>query len=1186
MPLAERSRRTRWSNAFFALATLGALAAIGFACLPAQLPPQPGVVELTEPARVAVPGGHVNAAGGSYIHEGAALSLDTRLGELSLGARYSSGWGWMFGSDVRIEQGYLRDATGARIALSALANGAAAPGTHWVKLDASRVKTKGGLVHELDPASGRLIAMYWSSAAYPRLVFVQMQIGAALRTTRVEQCTSASASACTLIFALGYDAAGRLERIDDRAGRSALFGYDATGRLAFSRDGLDVAKGWPGERYEYAGSFLSAIVSSEGERIEIASDASGRATQVRAVGAGDPTWRFAYGTANASGISSIIATDPLGHATSFAIDTLSRVQSITNALGERTSFTWSGQRPASRELPDGSRTTWVIEGDDVASETLPSGNVRAFTYAPAGVNRERPHERPLAELRDALGLVERRSYDARGRLVEIENGAGERTQLAYAADESIALVTQPSGAITRLDRVGEHGHPERVSADGVNWASIAYDAVGNVTRVPRAAPLSGGVARVGWDEDRNLSRIEVRDLPPPPAQPTLELVALHYRSDRQLARVTRPYGGETRFVRDALGRLVELRERSSPGAAPTDAWSATRYALDPLGRATASELANGMRREAAYDAVGRLIGLRELRSGVLENEVAISYERGRVVRARAPAGGFDESYAYDAAGRPSTVVHTLGESSTLGYDARGRLVSLAFTLPNGAPLATLTRGYDAADREISLAALGTTLARRVYEGGSQTLSAYANGIDESTQRIAPLWIESGREYYRRGVRLATCAFEIAGDVDPVLRAEECSVVQAGPARGSKWQRYEFSPDAAPLGPDRRLALATGSSTYPERFAYDHLSSLVRVDSAAFSPLGDVPTTRTIALNAEHNRVLATTSTDLLVETWTHASDDAGFERARTRSGLGSTPLTLSFAWTAAGRIASIAANGSVEAELGYDALGRRRSLRANGVTTRWRFGGLVEANASDTPVAIDLGELRIALDGQHRFRHADARGNFHLRSSMAGQIERSVRFGAYGDVVALGANDASGFARGTHLATSAGPFIWVGERVLDPRSGRFLSPDPLWNPLNGFAYTAGNPVDFWDAGGLHPGHNGGLADHKAIELATITRSALFLLASNAVVLANLAPTPGTLAAAAAATISALAADATLDTLEKFHELEFDANLPPELGAPPTLQDPLAGLEPFADCVGLGCFGNPRVQICDEVDNCS
>ena len=89
-----------------------------------HLAPNLGVVELTEPARVAVPGGHVNAAGGSYIHEGAALSLDTRLGELSLGARYSSGWGWMFGSDVRIEQGYLRDATGARIALSALADGA------------------------------------------------------------------------------------------------------------------------------------------------------------------------------------------------------------------------------------------------------------------------------------------------------------------------------------------------------------------------------------------------------------------------------------------------------------------------------------------------------------------------------------------------------------------------------------------------------------------------------------------------------------------------------------------------------------------------------------------------------------------------------------------------------------------------------------------------------------------------------------------------------------------------------------------------------------------------------------------------------------------------------------------------------------------------------------------------------
>ena len=263
MTRATTLRRSRWAHA---LLESGLLAALAFACLPTQLLPSPGLVEFTEFARVPVPGGHVNAAGGNYFHERVDLELETRLGPFAVGAVYNSSWGWTANVDVTYKNGSLRDATGASMALGSLPAGAASPGTHWVKLDATHVKTKGGLVHEFDATTGRLSAIRYASASYPRLRFAQTQLGAQWRTSAVEQCLNASA--CTPLFNLAYDANARLVRMDDHAGRTALFTYDTAGMLTSARDGLDVAKGWPGERYEYVGSFLAAITNSEGERLD------------------------------------------------------------------------------------------------------------------------------------------------------------------------------------------------------------------------------------------------------------------------------------------------------------------------------------------------------------------------------------------------------------------------------------------------------------------------------------------------------------------------------------------------------------------------------------------------------------------------------------------------------------------------------------------------------------------------------------------------------------------------------------------------------------------------------------------------------------------------------------------------------------------------------------------------------
>ena len=1085
MNQAATAGQIRWVYAWLASTLLAALA---FACVSTQLSPTPGLIEITASSRVPVPGGHVNAAGGNFFHERVDLALDTRLGPFAIGAVYNSAWGWTASVDATYKNGTLRDATGASLPLAALANGAAAPGTHWVKLDATRVKTKGGLVHEFDAATGRLLAIRYASAPYPRIRFGQVQLGAAWRTNTVEQCESATL--CTPVFTLAYDSNARLVRIDDRAGRSARFAYDAAGKLTSARDGLDVAKGWPGERYAYSGNYLAAITRSEGERVEIVSDAMGRATEVRAIGAGDPAWRFDYGVGNAAGVYTTRVLDPLGNASTYAIDAVLRTLSMTNALGERTEFSWSGMRPASRTLADGTRTAWTWADDDLATETLPSGNVRTFTYQANGVDRASPFARPLLELRDSLGLVARHAYDADGRLTASANGANETTRVSYDSGEAIASITSLDGTVTHFSDYGEAGLPGSATFGTSTLAAVtSYDRVGNPVRSEIPDTLSGGVTQRSYDADRNVAELEVVDAPVS-GTATQQTITQEHRSDGQLLRTTRPYGGESAFSFDALGRLVAIAEQASPGAAaqPGTA-SVTTIANDLLGRVTAVERANGMREEVAYDAAGRIVRRRTLQSGVLETEVTFEFSAGRLVHGY-DAHGFDETIAYDAAGRVSEVRHSNGEATRFAYDSRSRPTRSDFLLPGGAPLATLAHGYDLADRETSLAYLGVNLVSRSFVLGRLERTHYGNGVRQDHFRGTQAGRTTGRELWRGSTRLEKSDYAIAARPGGEITQLRSEVTSGTAADGVTQEDYAY----ASLGRnamERRVASAGA-----ERFSYDALSNLTGGVGPTASPL--------VAYNAEHNRVLNArhpVGTGLLtfILTSTYTYDAAGFA---TRESISVGPYRVDevLTWNARGQLSAIRSDGELSANFEYDPLGRRLVRTLAGVTTRWRFGGSVEADANGQPIALDLGEVRIEFAGQHRYRHDDLRGNPKHVTDAAGRVVRHNAYLAYDQTSALGPqSDDIGFARGTPVATPFTRYVLIGARLYSPMLARFLAPDPLWNPVNQYAYTLGNPVDFWDASGLHAG------PHYDLQLATLGLAGGLLGLVGGIILFTIAP---------------------------------------------------------------------------------
>ncbi|MFD8379911.1 putative T7SS-secreted protein [Streptomyces sp. NPDC059679] len=400
-------------------------------------------------------------------------------------------------------------------------------------------------------------------------------------------------------------------------------------------------------------------------------------------------------------------TDALGHRTAYAYDEHGRLETITRPDGEHATIRHNDLGlPVSITGVDGATQTYAYdERGNRLAVTDPAGATTRYTYDDLG---------RLTSVSNALDETTRVRCDPAGLPVEITDPLGAVTICRHDAFGRPVAVADPLGATTRMEWSVEGKLLRRIDPDGSQEA-WTYDGEGNCTHHVNAA---GGVTSYEYTHF---------DLLAARTGPGGARYEFQHDAELRLAKVTGPQGLTWAYEYDPAGRLISetdfddrtIRyEHDAAGqlvARTTPLGEQIAFERDVLGRVVTKDAA-GRTTSYGYDAVGRLISaagpdaelvLQRDRLGQVKCEMVDGrvlthrYDPlGRRIRRTTP-GGATTSYAYDAAGRRTTLTasgHTLGfERDAVGrettrligdelaltqhWDLKGRLTEQALTGP-------------------------------------------------------------------------------------------------------------------------------------------------------------------------------------------------------------------------------------------------------------------------------------------------------------------------------------------------------------------------------------------------------------------------------------------------------------------------------------------------------------------------
>jgi RHS repeat-associated protein len=861
-------------------------------------------------------------------------------------------------------------------------------------------------------------------------------------------CPSAIVSPSGARRTMSWQDGGVLVGLTDPDGVAFAFEVDGDGLVTAASD----AAGRTARSVRHVTGLPSRIVLPDGGHVDADVDDGGRV--VRVVAADGATSHLEYSPAGR--LTALVAAD--GARTELHHGVHGFIESVTGPDGSREHV----------EIDEWGRPTAIGAGGDAPGWTLrwsPLGVLTEVT-TPGGARWQHeldahhqvsavidPSERTTVVGRDHTGRVdevrspagtERIERDVAGRVAAVDSVPGGRVELDHD-DEGRVTAQRDADGVSVRTAYTPGGRTAAVQVGGDEPVTFDHDEAGNVSAVHRA----GSTWRVVHDwrgaltsltgPDGSVLRIE-RD---PQGRPVVvdragRVERYAYDARGRLAGWTRPSGATTTVVHDVLGRIVGVDGPGGEMRFDHDLDAGTTVATDPFGGRTRSEV----------DAAGRLVR-------------------------RTDQLGRSTAMEHDADGAPRAVVHPDGTRLGFEHDDAGRTTAV---FGDGTALARY-RYEDGVLAEVDEPVAGRRTAFETTAAGRVAAWTDAAG------RVAVTRDDAGRVVRRRGGGLPEADWThahdgwrgrvgdhdvaVTTDADGALRAvsvaeQAMRIERDGTGEVGALERTADDVAARVAlerdGAGRIVAAHVDGVT--TRYGYDDADRLAsrRTDDGSVAwrhdvagrPVAEIRTDdagtaeRRFDYDAAHQLVAVhgpegTTRLDY---------DPAGRRVAEHRP----DGTTRRYEWDALGRLTAVV-DGDRRTEVDVDSFGRLR--RVGATELRWDLSAPVPELAAigERPV-VSAGRLVLAVDGQvlpASVLGPAVTGTHPWGTAPAGE-EVSADCGIPGGI---------GFAG----------LVWLGDRVLDPATGQFLSPDPqaavLGSPTQAFpyGYADGDPINRADPTG-------------------------------------------------------------------------------------------------------------------------
>ncbi|WNL44031.1 RHS repeat-associated core domain-containing protein [Dyella sp. BiH032] len=843
-----------------------------------------------------------------------------------------------------------------------------------------------------------------------------------------------------------YDTDGLLRTIIDRQGQVQRLTYSD----AQTPD--DIAHGHPGRLIE--------VADAQGRTLRLTYDEAGRVATVARPGGESVAYRYDEATGQGLDADMVEAIYADGSNARYSYGekdfaSQSRPHLLTgrfDALGTRIgSYHYGAEgRPLKSEGPDGTGSA-IVGYISSGLTTITDARRQDRDYRFETINGRRrltgilqPAGAGCPSAASAL------TYDDQGRILTRKNHNQQTTAYGYTEDGRslenlrIEAVGTPQERTVLTDWHPDFRLPTRIqtlptgangeSAEAAQTLSLDYDAHGNLLSLKAEGASAGAPRRWAYTYD-DAGRVLTADGPRTDVE---DITRFTYYPQDAIGCAETPATcayrqGDLWKTTDALGHVAEV----------------TRY--DGAGRPLAITDANGVKTELAYTPRGWLTQLRV--HGAADAVTTYDYDANGQLTKTTDPDGVTLSYTYDAAHRLTGIQDALGGRIDLTLDAAGSVTAETVADANGHVVRSLTRAFDALGRMKTLTgADGKATAFEYDAHGNLTKITRPLGQVVRTQYDA---LERVAQQIGDASGLkATITQEHDSQDQPVGVTDPKGLLTRYDRNGLGDLLQQHSPDTGATTQDVDAAGnvigRTDARGQVQQLLYDALN---RPIEASF----DGAPEETIRYAYDHADAACPVGETYAIGRLSQVSDASGHtaycynalgQLTRKRQTTGDTTLELAYAYTPAGRLASLRYPDGHTAVYSRDANGWIANV------------SVTDAQGADTALVKDATYLPFGPVAQWRYgngralaRHYDADGRpVTIEDTAPGGLATSFGYDANGRLTTLG-------QPGTDTPLLSFTYDNL-DRLTDTRDG------PTGTVLESYRYDlTGNRLAFIDAHG-------------------------------------------------------------------------------------------------------------------------